>query len=71
MLIHKKEGGLLSFLNENETESYSVFYQEEPVAVFVFSDGVLETDAGTYESKEIDFIAVKKEYRGKEKSFRW
>lgn len=65
VLIHKKEGGLLSFISENKTESFTVFFQEEPVAVFVFSDGVLETDAGTYESKEIDFIAVKKEYRDK------
>ncbi len=63
LLIHKKENGLISYLDKNETESYTVFYKEEAVAVFVFSNGTLETENGTYASKEIDFIAVKKEYR--------
>ena len=65
LLIHKKEGGLISFISDHETECYTVFYGDEAVAVFVFSDGILETDEGAYDSKEIDFIAVKHEYRDK------
>lgn len=63
LLIHKKEGGLGNFLQENACEAFLVYHDGVPVAVFVYSNSVLATEDGDYAATEIDFIAVKKEYR--------
>lgn len=63
LLIHRKTGGLREFVAANDCEAYIVFHQEEAVAVFVYSKGILETTDGNHEATEIDFIAVLDKYR--------
>ena len=62
-LIHKKSDGLLDFIRNNPCEAYIVYNNGSPVAVYVYSAGLFETEDGTYDATEIDFIAVRKEYR--------
>ena len=62
-LIHKKNNGLRDFVLHNECDTFFVYYNEILVALFVYSNGTFVTDDGNYEATEIDFLAVRKEYR--------
>lgn len=64
LLIHKKSsGGLLDFIQSNDCDTYFVLNQGKVIAVYVYSKGVLETADGSYDSTEIDFIAVQQDFR--------
>lgn len=63
LLIHKKSGGLLDFIMNSDCEMYIVSNKGLPVAVYVYSQGVFETEDGNYDATEIDFIAVRKQFR--------
>ena len=64
LLIHKKENGLRSFVELNPCEFYIVYDDERiPVATFVISRRTITMDEAPEDSIEIDFLAVKKEYR--------
>jgi len=66
LLIHKRStGGLLSFIEEVPCEFYVAKIEEEPVALFVLSDRMVTVENEKYPSLEIDFIAVKQEWRNK------
>ncbi|MBO4605815.1 MAG: GNAT family N-acetyltransferase [Bacteroidales bacterium] len=62
-LIHKRENGLSSFVSEVECDSFIVSVMDEPVAVFVYSEASIALDGKAYPSIEIDFIAVRRDYR--------
>lgn len=62
-LIHKANNGLNSFISENKCEFYIVKSQDEPVALFVFSESSILVNDIEHASLELDFIAVKSEYR--------
>lgn len=65
LLIHKRSGGLLSFIEEVPCEFYVAKVEDEPVALFVLSDRMVTVNDEKYPSLEIDFIAVKQEWRNK------
>lgn len=65
MLIHRRTGGLMSFIEEVPCEFYVARIEDEPVALFVLSDRMVTVDNEKYPSLEIDFIAVKQEWRNK------
>ena len=64
-LIHKKEGGLLSFISEVPCEFYVMRYGDSPIAIFVFSNRMISIQDERYNSLEIDFIAVREDWRRK------
>lgn len=64
-LIHKRSEGLNDYIKDENYESFIVYVDELPVAVFVYGNGILQTNEGDFESIEIEFIAVREEYRGK------
>lgn len=63
ILIHKKVDGLRDFILNNDCDAFFVYHNGVPVAVFVYSAGELETEDGKYDATEIDFIAVRNDYR--------
>ena len=63
MLIHAKSQGLSTFISDNDCEMYIVYYQDSPVAVFVYSETNILVNDKDYPSLEIDFIAVRQEFR--------
>jgi len=63
VLIHKREDGLEDFIRNNDCDAFFVYYDGIPVAVFVYSIRPLKTEDGEYDATEIDFIAVRKDYR--------
>ena len=63
LLIHKKDGGLLDFIKNVDCELFIVNFDGCPVAFFVHSKGCLNTEDGDYDATEIDFIAVKDDFR--------
>ena len=65
ILIHKKEGGLASFIAEQSCKMYIIYYQNEAVAVVVYSNSSIIVYDDEIPSVEIDFIAVRKDYRKK------
>lgn len=65
LLIHKRTGGLLSFIEEVPCEFYVAKIENEPVALFVWSDRMVTINNEKYPSLEIDFIAIKQEWRNK------
>lgn len=65
-LIHKKRGdGLLNFIINVPCEFYVVKHEGIPIALFVFSNRNITIQDERYDSLEIDFIAVQKDWRGK------
>ena len=71
-LIHKKDGGLNSFVAENNCEPFLCRVNEIVVGVFVYSLHELEIQVedeilpGEFASSiEIDFIAIQQEYQRK------
>ena len=64
-LIHKKEGGLLSFISEVPCEFYVMKDGDSPIALFVISNRTISIQDERYNSLEIDFIAVRKDWQGK------
>lgn len=64
-LIHKKEGGLLSFITDIPCEFYIMKAADIPIALFVFSNRTITIQNEHFDSLEIEFIAVSKEWRGK------
>lgn len=64
-LIHKKNGGLLTFISETPCEFYVVKHEESPIALFVLSNRIITLQEEKYNSLEIEFIAVRKDWRGK------
>ncbi len=58
-LIHKKVGGLRSFLIEVPCEFYVVKLNGSPVALFVLSNRTVTISDKEYKSLEIEFIAVR------------
>ena len=64
-LIHKKTGGLSSFISEVPCEFYVAKINEEPVALFVLSNRMVSINEDKYPSLEIDFIAVREDWRNK------
>ena len=64
-LIHKKTGGLSSFIKEVPCEFYIVKANEDPVALFVLSNRMVSINEEKYHSLEIDFIAVREDWRNK------
>lgn len=63
MLIHKKNGGLSSFVAEIPCECYLARVKDEPVAVFVFSNRFISIEEKRYPSLEIEFMAIKNSWR--------
>lgn len=63
LLIHKKNGGLSSFVAEIPCECYLARINDEPVAVFVFSNRFISVEEKRYPCLEIEFIAIKNEWR--------
>ena len=63
-LIHKRLYGLNDYIKDENYESFIVYVDELPIAVFVYGNGILQTSEGNFESIEIEFIAVREEYRG-------
>lgn len=64
-LIHKKVDGLDDFLRDKSYDSFIVYWNRLPVAVFVYRGGLFEIEDGFLDATEIEFIAVREEYRGK------
>ena len=64
-LIHKKEGGLLSFITEVPCEFYIVKNGDYPIALFVLSTRTITILNERYNSLEIDFIAVREDWQRK------
>ncbi|MBQ4284968.1 MAG: GNAT family N-acetyltransferase [Bacteroidales bacterium] len=64
-LIHKKQGGLLSFICEVPCEFYIIRKDESPIALFVLSNRTITVKDERYNSLEIDFIAVREDWRNK------
>ena len=64
-LIHKKNGGLLTFISETPCEFYVVKHEDSPIAIFVFSNRIITLQEEKYNSLEIEFIAVRHDWRGK------
>lgn len=56
LLIHKKNGGLSSFVAEIPCECYLARINDEPVAVFVFSNRFISVEEKRYPCLEIEFI---------------
>ena len=65
LLIHKRNGGLSSFVSEVPCEFYVAKIKEVPAAVFVFSNRIITVNDEKYPCLEIDFIAVRDEWRNK------
>ena len=65
LLIHKRSGGLRSFIAEVPCEFYVAKIDDVPVAIFVLSDRMVTIDNEKHSSLEIDFIAVRQEWRNK------
>ena len=64
-LIHKKTGGLSSFVSEVPCEFYVAKISGDPVALFVLSNRMVSINEDMYPSLEIDFIAVREDWRNK------
>lgn len=64
-LIHKRTGGLLSFITEVPCEFYLVKQGETVIALFVLSNRTITIHEERFNSLEIDFIAVRDDWRGK------
>lgn len=65
LLIHKRNGGLLSFVSDIPCEFYIARINEEPAAVFVFSNRTITITDKRYPCLEIEFIAVRDKWRNK------
>ena len=64
-LIHKKEDGLLSFVTGIPCELYIIKAKDSAIALFVLSNRTITIQGDRYESLEIDFIAVRSDWRWK------
>ena len=62
-LIHKKENGLRSFIEDEDNHMYVVKKEEAPIALFVEHTALVETENFNTLAKEIDFIAVRQDLR--------
>lgn len=64
-LIHKKEGGLRSFVSEVPCEFYLIKLDDISIALCVLSNRTISILGKRYNSLEIEFIAVREDWRGK------
>lgn len=64
LLIHQKDFGLSSYITNNNCDFYIMKNENIIVAIFVFSHSNITVNNSIYDSLEIDFIAVKKEWWG-------
>ena len=64
-LIHKRNGGVLSVVSEVPCEFYVARINEVPAAVFVFSNRTIILNDQRYPCLEIEFMAVRDEWRNK------
>ena len=60
-LIHKKENGLRSFIEDEDNHMYVVKKEEAPIALFVEHTALVETENFNTLAKEIDFISVRQD----------
>lgn len=70
LLIHKKEGGLASFIEENSCEPYFCVIENTIVGIFIYSlhemsiqDDEEPVSCGLADSIEIDFIAIRQDFQ--------
>ena len=65
LLIHKKENGLKTFIEQNSCEFYMVSIEQTIIALFIISRRTISIENQEEDSIELDFLAVRKEYRNK------
>ncbi len=65
LLIHKKQDGLKTYIEQRSCEFYQVTENDTIVALFVITRRTISINKEQEDSLELDFLAVKKEYQRK------